>query len=160
MKVNIYKLLMIALAVMVGFLIVSGQGKTDPPMSFQPPGIVENIIGIIQNDTIRSFEVWKYEYETESDVIKYPQILIADLDYELLDRIPAKFPNNLLKYEPLPNCTQIGVQGYHSNPVSKHYVTFTRDSVDYVLCFYVLDWDPNVDTVEINYSIQVARYWY
>lgn len=141
MKINIYKLLVIAFVVMAGFFIVSGQDRTDPPALFQPPGIVENIIEIIQDDTIRSFKVWKHKYETENGVNKDLQVLVVNLDYE-----------------PFIDSNQINIKKYRFNSISKYYATFTRDSVDYVLCFYVLDWEPEVDTVEINYTIQVSRY--
>jgi hypothetical protein len=133
--------------------------NNDPQQSLSPPSIVDNIISIIQNDTIRSFEVWKYTYLTENGVISDPMQLIDDIEYELFIRIPEKFSGYELAYEPFPNCTQIGIQGYHSNPVDKHYAVYTKDSVDYVLCFYVLDWDPSEEEVEVNYTVQVARFW-
>lgn len=141
-------------------LLIQSNDPIEKTPTSERSSIIDNIIQIIENDTIRSYEVWKYDYETEDGAIKDPQVLLADIEYELFERIPAKYPNNLIKYEPFPNCTQIGVQGYHSNPVDKHYATYTVDSVEYVLCFYVLDWDPDLDEIELNFTVQVARFWH
>jgi len=161
---NSLKLLLTVAILLIGLFTLSFSQverviNNDPQQSLSPPSIVDNIISIIQNDTIRSFEVWKYTYLTENGVIADPMQLIDDIEYELFVRIPEKFSDYELSYEPFPNCTQIGIQGYHSNPVDKHYATYTKDDIDYILCFYVLDWIPSEEEVEINYTIQVARFW-
>jgi len=148
------------------FSVIS-YGPTDrfliPPAKMEVmsnPLIVDNIISIIQNDTLEAYEVFKYTYETENGVIKEPHLLIEDLDWELFDRIPSKYPNQVVSYIPFHNCRLIGIQGYHSNPVQKYEALYEpNDSTSITLCFYVLDWDPNVDEVEINYTVTSQRYW-
>ena len=141
--------------ILVGLLFaISGHSQINIP------SIVGNVKQIVQNDTVISHEVWKGTYEVVNDRISDPIQLINDIEFQLKERIPNKFPHNKIKYRAFANCNQIGVQGYHSNPVSKHRTTIEIEGQKIDLCFYVLDWDREVNEVELNFIVTVLRYWY
>lgn len=120
------------------------------------PDVTDNIISIIQNDTILEYGLFAYEYEVEHDAIKYPDSLIAHLDYELFEKFPELYPNQNIEYIPYDLChLNIQVPGHGSVP--KHEVTYTKDSIDYPLCFYVLD--IGNDSIQINYRIRLKLVW-
>ena len=124
--------------------------------TFAQAQIVDDIISIIQNDTTYQSVAFSYEYELEGGAIKYPDSLIVHLDYQLLEAIPDKWPNQTVFFTEPWTCTQVVLPS--GEVLDKHLVTYSPAHGEYILCFFVIE--INDDWIEIDYTVRTGRHWW
>ena len=137
------------LLVILAFFIIPLLGATQNQY-------VDDVISIIQNDTTYQSIGFAYEYELENGEIKHPDSLIYHLDYQLLERIPDKWPNQIVFYTDTWTCTQVMLP--NGQLIDKHLVIYDPSHGEYEICFYVVE--ISQDLIEINYIVRTGRHWW